>query len=78
MSVSGECCVLSVRGFCDGPITRSEESYRGEGGCGWCRGVVSTENITLTARETKPVLPVVNHINVAIAFVVFKKAWWSW
>jgi hypothetical protein len=28
MSVSCECCVLSDRGFCDGPITRPEESYR--------------------------------------------------
>ena len=23
-----ECCVLSGRGLCDGPITRPEESYR--------------------------------------------------
>jgi hypothetical protein len=28
MSVSCECCVLSGRGLCDGPITRPEESYR--------------------------------------------------
>ena len=28
MSVSCECCVLSVRGLCDGPIPRTEESYR--------------------------------------------------
>jgi hypothetical protein len=27
MSVSCECCVLSGRGLCDGPITRSKESY---------------------------------------------------
>jgi hypothetical protein len=26
-SVSCECCVLSGRGLCDGPITRAEESY---------------------------------------------------
>jgi hypothetical protein len=26
MSVSYECCVLSGRGLCDGPITRPEES----------------------------------------------------
>ena len=26
-SLSCECCVLSGRGHCDGPITRSEESY---------------------------------------------------
>ena len=26
--VSCECCVLSGRGVCDGPITRPEESYR--------------------------------------------------
>jgi hypothetical protein len=28
MIFSCECCVLSGRGLCDGPITRSEESYR--------------------------------------------------
>ena len=28
MSVSCECCVLSGRGPCDGPIPRIEESYR--------------------------------------------------
>ena len=28
MSVSCDCCVLSGRGLCDGPITRQEESYR--------------------------------------------------
>jgi hypothetical protein len=28
MSVSFECCMLSGRGLCDGPITRPEESYR--------------------------------------------------
>jgi hypothetical protein len=28
MSVSSECWVLSGRGFCDGLVTRSEESYR--------------------------------------------------
>jgi hypothetical protein len=28
MSVCCECCVLSVRGLCDGLITRQEESYR--------------------------------------------------
>jgi hypothetical protein len=28
MDVSCECCVLSGRGFCDGPIPRPEESYR--------------------------------------------------
>jgi hypothetical protein len=28
MSLSCECCVLSGRGLCDGPITCSEESYR--------------------------------------------------
>jgi hypothetical protein len=27
-SVSCECCVLSGRDLCDGPITRPEESYR--------------------------------------------------
>jgi hypothetical protein len=29
MSVCRECCVLSVRGLCDGLITRPEEFYRG-------------------------------------------------
>ena len=28
MFVCCECCVLSGRGLCDGPITRPEESYR--------------------------------------------------
>jgi hypothetical protein len=28
ISVFCECCVLSGRGLCDGPITRTEESYR--------------------------------------------------
>ena len=28
ISVSCECCVLSRRGLCDGPITRPEDSYR--------------------------------------------------
>jgi hypothetical protein len=28
MSVCCECCVLSGRGLCDGPIPRAEESYR--------------------------------------------------
>jgi hypothetical protein len=28
MFVCCECCVLSGRGFCDGLITRPEESYR--------------------------------------------------
>jgi len=28
MDVSFDCCVLSYRGFWDGPITRAEESYR--------------------------------------------------
>jgi hypothetical protein len=28
MSVSCECCVLSGRGLCAGPLTRPEESYR--------------------------------------------------
>ena len=27
MSVCCECCVLSGRGLCDGPISRPEESY---------------------------------------------------
>ena len=27
MSVCSECCVLSGRGLCDGPISRPEESY---------------------------------------------------
>jgi len=31
MSVCCECCVLSRMGLCDGPITRTEESYRA-----WC------------------------------------------
>jgi len=28
LSVSSECCVLSGKGHCEGPISRPEESYR--------------------------------------------------
>ena len=43
MSVSCECCVLSGRGLCDGPIPRPEESYRV-----WvCQWVWSGATITL-------------------------------
>ena len=35
MSVSCECCMLSGRCLCDGPITRPEKSYRV-----WCVGVI--------------------------------------
>jgi hypothetical protein len=38
MSVSCGCCVLSGRGFCDGLITRPEESYRV-----WCVCVCDRE-----------------------------------
>jgi hypothetical protein len=40
MSVCCECCVLSGRGFCDGLITRPEESYRL-----WCVSVFDLENL---------------------------------
>ena len=36
MSVSCECCVLSGRDLCDGPITLIEDSYRL-----WCLSVIS-------------------------------------
>ena len=42
MSVSCECCVLSGRGLCDGPIPRPEESY-----WVWCVWVWSIVTITL-------------------------------
>jgi hypothetical protein len=45
MSVSCECCVLSGRGFCDGPIPRPEESYRL-----WCVIVCELE----TSRMRRP------------------------
>jgi len=38
MFVRCECCVLSGRGLCDGPITRPEESYRV-----WCVVVCDLE-----------------------------------
>jgi len=38
LSVSFECCVLSGRGLCDGPVTRQEESYRM-----WCVVVCDIE-----------------------------------
>jgi hypothetical protein len=38
MSLCCECCVLSSRGLCDGPISRSEESYRL-----WCVNVCDLE-----------------------------------
>jgi hypothetical protein len=34
MFVCCECCVLSGRGLCDGPITRPEESSRSPTECG--------------------------------------------
>ena len=40
MFVCCECCVLSGRGFCDGLITRPEESYRL-----WCVAVCDLENL---------------------------------
>ena len=43
MSVSCDCCVLSGRGLCDGPITRQEESYRL-----WC--VVVCDRVVLIMR----------------------------
>ena len=42
MSVSHECCVLSGRGLCVGPITRPEESYRL-----WCVWVWSGPAVAL-------------------------------
>ena len=39
MSVSCECCVLSGRGLCDGPIPRPEEPYRV-----WCVVVCDLES----------------------------------
>jgi hypothetical protein len=36
MSVFCECCVLSGRGLCVGPIARPEESYQA-----WCVGAWS-------------------------------------
>ena len=38
MSACCECCVLSGRGLCDGPITRPEESFRR-----WCVVVCDLE-----------------------------------
>jgi hypothetical protein len=49
MSVSCECCVLSGRGLCDGPITHAEESYRG-----WC--VCDNENSS--TRRPRPTMTV--------------------
>jgi hypothetical protein len=45
-SLSCECCVLSGRGLCDGPITRLEESYRM-----WCIWVWSRN---LRIRRPRP------------------------
>jgi hypothetical protein len=49
MSVACECCVLSGRVLCDGPITRPEESYRL-----WC--VIGCDLEIPKMRETWPVL----------------------
>jgi hypothetical protein len=45
MSVCCECCVLSGRGHCDGPIARPEESYRV-----WC----VVECVLETSRMRRP------------------------
>jgi hypothetical protein len=52
MFVSCECCVLSVRGLCDWPITRPEESYRL-----WCVWVWSRKHDKRKPRPTKAVEP---------------------
>jgi hypothetical protein len=46
MSVCCECCVLSGKGLCDGPIPRPEESYRE-----WC---LECDLETLTKRRPMP------------------------
>ena len=53
MSACCECCVLSVRGVCDGPIPRPEESYRL-----WC--VLACYLETSRMRQAKKPLWVVN------------------
>ena len=40
MDISFECCVLSGRGLCDGPIPRPEKSYRL-----WCVIVCDVETL---------------------------------
>ena len=40
ITVSCECCVLSGRGLCDVPITRTEESYREWLVSVWLRGLI--------------------------------------
>jgi hypothetical protein len=47
MFVCCECCVLSARGFCDGLIIRSEESYR-------LWHVAVCDQVTSYARRLKP------------------------
>jgi hypothetical protein len=49
MFVSCECCVLSGRGLCDGPITRPQESYRL-----WC--VIACDLVTSRMRRPWPSL----------------------
>ena len=69
MFVSCECCVLSGRGLCDGPIPRPEESYRcGVSGCHrkglimrrpWPTGAVATWY------KDKPMVNQTNNINTS-------------
>jgi hypothetical protein len=63
MFVCCECCVLSGRSLCDGPITRPEESYR------LCR-VIVCDLETSRMRRLKPASgsskPVKKYLNLYI------------
>ena len=48
-----ECCVLSGRGLCDGPITRPEESYRVW--CVWLRVIEEPHRRALDCRVMKTI-----------------------
>jgi len=53
MDVCCECCVLSVRGLCDGPITRPEESNRLRCVVVWIRRPWPTGGCCAKNKQTK-------------------------
>jgi hypothetical protein len=72
MCVSYECRVSSGRGFCDGPITRPEESYRLS--CVWVWVAAST----MRSRPTRAVQPWKKIIFMILLVVIITHTWTPW